>query len=803
MMDATPSRKHYAAIFLISFCLLVLEISFARLLSVIMVSHYAFVAISMAMFGLGLSALVVYLRPDHFSLDRLDEHLNNYFSAFAVAAALCPFVFLQFRVAQELSLEGFFKLSFAYGLLAIPFFLGGICVAMLMTHFSSKIGRIYFADLAGASLGCLGVVFLMETVASTYISLVVATLVAIGTLGAAWRAPQPRLSAPLVACAVCVGLIVAAGTTDLYKIRYIKNWSIQYSSEYEGWNSFSRVGAFNTPKNAAQTVPLKHPNAWYTDKDYPATMMLDIDGAAWTPMMNFDGNIESIQFLRDSILYTAHHLKPDARVLLIGLGGGRDILAAKAFGQPYIKGIEINPLMLDVVNRQYGDYSGRPYTLPGVDVSIDEARSRLHRLDDIFDVIQLSLIDTLSLNSAGGVVFSENNLYTVEAFREYFEHLSDDGILSLHRYFVPAYPVEIQRLAILARRAWAEEGVGDFEKHIVVLRSFVNGTLLVKKSPFTPEDLAILDRLEADRVFQVLYRPGATDGPIAGVTEVITTPDLDRYVANHDFVIHAPTDDQPFFWNFLRSRLDSPPPLSKDPNGFMRMWDDALALMYMLIFVVTGFAVAFFIGPLLLTARRGIAGVQLRHTIVFMLYFACLGYGFLLIEIPLMQRFTLLLGKPIYSLAVVLFALLLFSGLGSLWSARFVDRNRQAVLGALVAILVLSVGYAAYLPQVIEAMLGAGIVARVATTIALLAPIGIPLGMTYPLGISVLREFSEDLVPWAWGMNGVMSVVASVMAAFLASRIGFTAAFLTGVGAYAMALACLGLVFMTRPKAAD
>lgn len=802
MTEAIPSSRHYAAIFLISFCLLVLEIAFARLLSVVMVSHYAFVAISMAMFGLGLSALVVFLRPSHFSLERLDEHLINYFSSFAVAAALCPFVFLQFRVAQELSFEGFFKLSFAYGLLAIPFFLGGVCVAMLMTHFSAKMGRIYFADLVGASLGCLGVVLLMETVAATYISLVVATFVALGTLGVAWRSPQRRLTAPLIACALSLGLIIAACTTDLYKIRYIKNWSIEYSSDYEGWNSFSRVGAFHTPKNAAQTVPLKHPNKWYTGKGYPETMMLDIDGAAWTPMMNFDGNLESIQFLRDSILYTAHHLKNNSRVLLIGLGGGRDILAAYAFGQPYIKGIEINPLMLDVVNRQYGDYSGRPYELPGVDVTIDEARSRLHRLDETFDIIQLSLIDTLSLNSAGGVVFSENNLYTVEAFREYFAHLEGDGILSLHRYFVPAYPVEIQKLAILARRAWAEEGIGRFADHIVVLRSFVNGTLLVKKSPFTPEDLATLDRLEADGVFQILYRPGITKGPIPDVTEVITTSDLDRYVADHDFVLDAPTDDQPFFWNFLRARLDSPPPKSADPNGFMRMWDDALGLMYLLIFVVTGFAVTFFLGPLLLMARRGTAGVQLRHTVVFMLYFACLGYGFLLIEIPLMQRFTLLLGKPIYSLAVVLFALLLFSGIGSLWSARFTDRNRQAALGALVTILALSVGYAVFLPQVIEAMLGAGIVARIATTVALLAPIGIPLGMTYPLGISVLRDFSEDLVPWAWGMNGVMSVVASVVAAFLASRIGFTAAFLTGVGAYAIALACLGLIIMTRPKPA-
>jgi hypothetical protein len=188
------------------------------------------------------------------------------------------------------------------------------------------------------------------------------------------------------------------------------------------------------------------------------------------------------------------------------------------------------------------------------------------------------------------------------------------------------------------------------------------------------------------------------------------------------------------------------------------------------------------------------------HTLVLLLYFACLGYGFLLIEIPLMQRFILLLGQPVYALSVVLFSLLLFSGLGSLWSTRFLSRDRRALAGALAGIIALSALYAFFLPGIIEALLGSDITTRVAACVATLAPIGLLMGMAYPLGINILRDFGEGLVPWAWGMNGVMSVVASVLAIYIANRIGFTGAFLTGIGAYVLALGCLAVVARMRPS---
>ena len=218
-MDAEPGRRHYTAVFVISLSLLVLEISFARLLSVVLASHYAFVAISLAMFGLGLSGLVVYLFPTHFAPSRVDRQLIDYSGWFGAAAAMSGFLFLQFRVVQELSLQGFLTLSLAYGLLAIPFFLGGICISLLMTHFSARMGRIYAADLIGASLGCLGVVLAMNTLSAPLISLVVAAVVSLGALLAAASESPRRLVAPVAACVTCAGLILIAANTDLYRIR--------------------------------------------------------------------------------------------------------------------------------------------------------------------------------------------------------------------------------------------------------------------------------------------------------------------------------------------------------------------------------------------------------------------------------------------------------------------------------------------------------------------------------------------------------------------------------------------------------
>ena len=341
-MNMAPERRHYAAVFAISLSLLVLEIAVARVLSVALYSHYAFVAISLAMFGLGLSGLVVYLMPSHFSRERLDEQLVQYSAMFGFAAAASVLAFLRIPIVQELSLQGFITLSLAYGVLTLPFFCGGICISLLMTHFATHIGRVYFADLVGASLGCLGVVLAMEAMPASLVPLLVACVVSVSAFAMSWFMGSRRRIATALMLVAVVAMTISGVTTDTFKMRHVKSWSDLYS-DYEAWNSFSRVSAFDFKGNAAQVVPLSKPSHTYSSDEYPDTMMLDIDGAAWTPMMNFNGDISTVEFLKESVLYAVHHLKPLADVLIIGTGGGRDILAAKVFNQPSILGLELNP----------------------------------------------------------------------------------------------------------------------------------------------------------------------------------------------------------------------------------------------------------------------------------------------------------------------------------------------------------------------------------------------------------------------------------------------------------------------------
>ena len=800
-----PARRHYAAIFLVSLSLLVLEIAVARILSVALYSHYAFVAVSLAMFGLGVSSLVVYLLPTHFSSERVDEHVVGYTRLFAVSVGICVAVFLQIPIVQSLSASGFLTLSLAYTVLAIPFFFGGVCIALLMTHFSAHIGSIYWADLFGASVGCLVVVVMMQILPAPQVALVAAGLAAIVSFGIARASGTPTGRADYATLSAVTILLFVGATTDLMTMRYVKNWDEVYA-DYESWNAFSRVAAFEVEQNAAQVVPLKEMAEFYDGDEYPDTMMLDIDGAAWTPMMNYDGNPESIQFLKESVLYAAHHIRPDTDVLIIGTGGGRDLLAAVAFEQPSILGIELNPLMRHVVQDRYGEYSGRPYTQSNVNVIVDEARSRLHQIDKKFGIIQLSLIDTFSLNAAGGFVFSENNLYTRQAFQQYFRHLEPDGILSITRYFVEQYPVEILKTLNLMRAAWGAEGVRSIDDRVLVLKLGMSCTVLMKKTPYTEAELALVDAMIKEHGFQILFGPGRWVGH-QEVVDVIRAPDPEAFAAAYPYRIEAPTDDKPFFFSFLRGRLETVPTLQEDPFQFLRLWNDAINLVYMLIAVVTTLATIFFFGPLLLLARRGIGDggseVHVVSTMAYLLYFALLGYGFMMIEIPLLQQFILFLGYPVYALAVVLFALLLFSGTGSLITTRFSDDPRAALTKVLLAIVAVSLVYAYGLPTVIEQLLGSSIVMKIPITVVLLAPIGLLLGMAYPLGIGVLREESESLVPWAWGMNGAMSVVASVLATFIGSRVGFTVALLTGIAAYGVGLACIAFTSKGANSAED
>ncbi|MEA2421778.1 MAG: hypothetical protein QOF55_877, partial [Thermoleophilaceae bacterium] len=464
--------------------------------------------------------------------------------------------------------------------------------------------------------------------------------------------------------------------------------------------------------------------------------------------------------------------------LVIGGGGGRDIFNALTAGQRQVDVIELNQGIVDVVDRDLRRWSGSPYTLPHVRTSVGDGRSILAARDTRYDQIHIGFTDTLSANSATAFALTENNLYTTEAFDEYFDHLRPDGILNVSRLY-RLVGDEALRATVLTLEALRGRGVKQPERNVVVLLGHdilgeLFGTVLARPRPWTAAELTHLRTLTAQNGVQIAMAPG---GPYrlewAGLHGAASPQ---AFCASYRLDVCAPTDDKPFFFN-MRRLADIG---AKPPPGYLYSIDPFRVLVLTLGILAVLCAIGF---VLPLAVARGVASRPRAGALSF---FAFIGFGFLLLEVVLIQRFVLFLGFPTYALSVVLFALLVFTGIGALLSAR--GDPRRTLITALSAVTVLTVTAAFGLQPLLRALIDLPFAVRVAIAVALLAPAGLGMGMAMPIGIRRLVELHPAGVPWAWAVNGLTSVLASALAVAIAITAGFTVATLVACAFYAAAL---------------
>jgi spermidine synthase len=556
---------------------------------------------------------------------------------------------------------------------------------------------------------------------------------------------------------------------------------------FEKWNHFSRVAVFG-------------------DQEAPFLWM-NIDALAGTPIPRFHGTPEQVEYSRQDamavgyeIAYLAYHLREGGKALIIGPGGGLDVVAALAFGQREVTAVEINPLIIDAVNDRFAGYSGSLYALPRVRTVIDEGRSYVASSAERYDVIQASMTDTWAATGAGAFSLSENYLYTEEAFADYYRHLTDDGILTITRWYFESLPAEMFRLVGLAHSALEQVGVSSAEQHIVVAahdRPEGFGVLMLKRTPFTASEIAALEALAPPLDMILLYAPGVQGN--SEFFELITADNLDAYYAAYPLNIAPPTDNNPFFFHLLRPNdfLNSDSELLD--QGAMNMNLTAVSVLINLLILISILTVLFVLGPLFVARRRDLAGGGSRAMLL--VYFAGLGLGFMTIEISLMQRFILFLGHPIYSLTVILFSLLFFAGLGSLTTNRIQVSSGRRVAWIVFILIVLLTFYVFALPGILHGALEWPRATKVVLSIALLAPLGYLMGMPFPLGIKLAGANAPRMVPWLWGINGTLSVLASALSVFLALNLGFTFAALVGQAAYVVAF--LAVLLGSRRRVSD
>ena len=794
---ALAGRRTFAGLFATTLATLTYQLLLTRIFSVTMYYHFAFVAISVTMFGMAVGALIVYGRPHVFTPARVNTHLARAALGFAltIVASFLAHLWLPFR--PELSVYGVASVVLTYSVLSVPFTFSGIVVALALTRFPRQVSALYAADLGGAALGC---VLLGPLLGITDGPTAILATAAVAGLGALLFAESGD-SLPVLASTVTVGLVLAA-VANTVASRHDAAWLrlVWVKGQYEArpiverWNPFSRIRVIGDP-----TQP-RRPSGWGFSTTLPTTLTarelhLDIDSYAGTELTAFNGDPATVQHLKYDVTNVAHYIRPSSKVVVVGTGGGRDVLSALVFNQRSVTGVEINPSILELVNGRFGDFTGHLDRDPRVRFVNDEARSYLARMRDPVDIIQISLIDTWAATASGAFVLTENSLYTLEAWTNFLNRLTPRGILSVSRWYYADRPGEVYRSAVLAATTLQKRGVQRPGDHFVIVRARPTptkdapdgvGTILVSREPFSAADLDALDEVAARLRFEVVQSPRISrDETFAAIAD---GRQMQGLLASYPLDISAPTDDSPFFFHMLRMRDVFNLQRWRD-QGIVSFNMKAVGVLGVLLATVTVMTAACILLPLIRTRHT----VELHGATPHFVYFGAIGLGFMLVEISQLQRLTIFLGHPAYSLSVVLFSLLVSSGLGSLSTGRIADDGvGHATRRRLLITLFVLVIFGIVTPAVTHRFEGADTPVRILIAVGILLPVGFCLGMAFPLGMRLALQRSPSIAPWLWGINGATSVCASVLAIVIAIGAGISTSFWVGALCYALAWGVTG-----------
>ncbi|MFH1435021.1 MAG: hypothetical protein ABIJ56_04815 [Pseudomonadota bacterium] len=790
-------------IFLSNLAALAFELVLTRIFSVTLWYHLAFMVVTVAMFGVGAGGLIVYFLARRISRRNVPRLLADLECIKAMLCALFIVVYLSIpfipgQIIQP-SLRSLPVVALIFMLAALPFLLSGMVNSVAFFSYSRSIGRLYFADLSGAAAGMLAAVAGLYLTRAPSLVLAVAAVGSVAALVFTFRGrgiSGSRLRAGASLAFLLLFLFYNLGTNAV-RVRFTKTY-VERKIYHEKWSPIARITVIRYPLLV-----------WGLGSRYPGKLpednfLIEQDGAAGTPIIpaGESGSVEWLDWDVTGLAYPA--LRPDSAVI-IGSGGGKDILAAARFGVKNITAVEINPDMVETVQEVFAATSGRPYSLPGVRTRIAEGRHFLLRSSERFGLVQLSMVDSWAATSAGAFIMSENHLYTREAFDTYMEHLDDGGAISLSRFFVGFLPAESIRAFSLAADVLRRRGASDPGAHMFLATGGNIGTLIVKKTPLTQEEENRALGEAAARGYRVVFAPskrGKQGSLFSALSSGVEPVDL---YGRSPIDITPPIDDRPFFFFVLKPSwwLVKQRDKSKMDPGLGLPQNIGAAMLVRNIFVIASiFALLIMLIPVVFGRRRktvSAAGPPAR----WLLYFAGIGAGFVFLEIPLIQKFILPLGHPVRATAAVLGILLLSSGLGSwFWGSRRLEDACRWVGRVAAAAGGFAIVYYFILGPAAGAMLALSAPMRYGAAALLVAPAGFFMGGAFPMAVRLVGERSGSSIPWLWAINGAFSVQASVLAMMLSIAAGFKLCFIAAAAAYGAA-ALAGFVFLPsaeKPK---
>ena len=778
--------RYYFAIFVLAFATLFYQILITRFFSVMLYYHFAFAAISLAMLGLTRGAMEVYDNLDRYAPERVGVEFARHASRFAMGGVGAVVVFL----CVPLVIPGdYVPASLALAALAfvIPFSESGVCITLLLTRLPYGGGWLYASDLTGAALGCLGVIFVLLIVDPVSATFWIGAFAA----GAGWVVVRDNADVRIRRLSGAVALTLAAvatvhtGLDVAGKSHLGVFWAKgrdQSGTLFERWNTYSRVRV----KAIGESGPFGWGFARVPDTKIDQNF-LDIDADAATVITRFNGDLSKLSYLKNDVINAAYLVQPPADVAVVGVGGGRDILSALLFGAKHIHGIEINPAIFEVLTDKFAEFSGHLDRQPGVALVNAEARSYINHSSDRYDLVQISLIDTWAATAAGGLTLTENRLYTVEAWDDFYRALKPGGLLSVSRWYdAHAYHDEFYRLIAIAATALQRRGVpaAELARHVIALNVDNIVTVITRPDAFTDAQWhAARGRLSAQG-FKIILGP---DVAFDAVTSMLMSGKADpAFFASLPENIAPSTDDNPFF--FFTQRLSN---FIAKPSALTAN-NAPISMTLLLLLVSLGACVYYIVVPFVRLARR----LPLSTLTPPVTYFSAIGMAFMLIEISQMQRLMVFLGHPVYGLGVVLFTILIFSGIGSATVGALAPRSRT-VIGRGIALLTTLAVAGLLTPLVITWARAEATDMRILVSVLLLAPSAFCMGMMFPLGLSIWRRHSE-LLPFFWSANGITSMLASVLGMALSIQFGIANTYALGVGFYVV-----GVLMMVTSRSAN
>ncbi|MGI9318025.1 MAG: SAM-dependent methyltransferase, partial [bacterium] len=704
------------------------------------------------------------------------------------------------------------NLSVLYMIFFLPFLFAATCIGLAITCLKDHINRVYFFDMFGAGIGALtiiGVLFLLSPQNTLKLLAIIAIIASV--LMALSVQSVVRKGLLLAQCAFVAVLLLGVSQSALeFRLSPFKGLSqalqvvgtnvlIEYS------NPLGHLSVVESP-----TIPFRDAPglSFNTQSALPEQIGVFTDGDGMSVITRFDGNIEALGYMGDLTAALPYQLLEGPKVLILGAGGGADVLSALYHDAREIHAVELNPLMIKLVRDEFSQYAGQLYDLDKVTVVAGEARGFVTKQNTRYDLIQVALLDSFSASGSGVQTLNESYLYTVEAFEEYLRHLEPDGIFSVTRWLrLP--PRDSLKLFATAAESLRRAGVKQPERQLAMIRSWNTSTLLIKKGVLTNQDIESIRTFSSTRSFDVAFYP---DMPVTEANRfnllaqpylyegalALLSNDADHFKARYKFDIGPATDDRPYFFHFFKWG-SLPEMLSLRERGGAGMIEWAYLVLAATLVQAAVFGALLILMPLSMVKSNWPRGTGIRMGA----YFFVIGIAFMFVEMAFIQKLILFLSHPLYSVAVVLCGFLVFAGLGSRYSMRLVawfnQKGLPPITFIVVAIISIALIYLVLLPQLFIYLAGVPDAFKIAVSLMIIAPLAFFMGMPFPIGLSGLAGKAGHFIPWAWGLNGYASVMSASLATLFAIEFGFSAVLLMALGLYFFAATLISQKMSSKP----